>query len=70
MDTISPKATAQGRAGVCVIRIFGPRSFFNQQNAIGIAPASSWRQAAVRVGSDAEGPKSLIARWFSRLRGP
>ncbi|WP_138924638.1 tRNA uridine-5-carboxymethylaminomethyl(34) synthesis GTPase MnmE [Sulfitobacter sp. BSw21498] len=53
MDTIFAQATAQGRAGVCVIRISGPQAFLIA-NTIAL-PLPVVRQAAVRAVSDAEG---------------
>ncbi len=52
MDTIFAQATAQGRAGVCVVRISGPEAF-NIAEKIA-APLPDLRHAAVRpvVGAD------------------
>ena len=53
MDTIFAQATAQGRAGVCVIRISGPQAFFIAETIEQPLPAP--RVAAVRAISDADG---------------
>ncbi|MCF7746427.1 tRNA uridine-5-carboxymethylaminomethyl(34) synthesis GTPase MnmE [Sulfitobacter sp. M39] len=53
MDTIFAQATAQGRAGVCVIRISGPQAFFIAETIAQPLPAP--RVAAVRAISDADG---------------
>ena len=53
MDTIFAQATAQGRAGVCVIRISGPQAFFIAESIAQPLPAP--RVAAVRAVSDADG---------------
>jgi tRNA modification GTPase len=53
MDTIFAQATAQGRAGVCVIRISGPQAFFIAETIAQPLPAP--RLAAVRAISDADG---------------
>ena len=53
MDTIFAQATAQGRAGVCVIRISGPQAFFIAETIAQPLPAP--RVAAVRAITDADG---------------
>ena len=53
MDTIFAQATAQGRAGVCVIRISGPQAFFIAETIAQPLPAP--RVPAVRAISDADG---------------
>jgi tRNA modification GTPase len=53
MDTIFAQATAQGRAGVCVIRISGPQAFDIAQKIA--APLPAIRHAAVRPIIDLDG---------------
>lgn len=54
MDTIFAQATAQGRAGVCVVRISGPQAFSIAEKIA--SPLPSVRHAVVRpvTGSDGE----------------
>lgn len=53
MDTIFALATAQGRAGVSVVRISGPQAFACAQNLCGTLPLA--RQAALRPLRDDNG---------------
>lgn len=53
MDTIFAQATAQGRAGVCVVRISGPQAFVIADKIS--YPRPSVRQAAVRPIRDLDG---------------
>ena len=53
MDTIFAQATAQGRAGVCVVRISGPQAFVIAEKIA--APLPKRREAAVRQIIDADG---------------
>jgi tRNA modification GTPase len=53
MDTIFAQATAQGRAGVCVIRISGPQAFDIATKIA--APLPAIRHAAVRPIIDLDG---------------
>ncbi len=53
MDTIFAQATAQGRAGVCVVRISGPMAFSIAEKIASPLPAV--RQAVVRAITDPNG---------------
>ena len=53
MDTIFAQATAQGRAGVSVVRISGPAAFAISQEMCGALPDS--HSAGLRSLKDAEG---------------
>jgi len=53
MDTIFAQATAQGRAGVCVVRISGPMAFSIAEKIA--SPLSAVRQAVVRAITDPNG---------------
>ena len=53
MDTIFAQATAQGRAGVCIVRISGPMAFSIAEKIASPLPAV--RQAVVRAITDPNG---------------
>lgn len=53
MDTIYAQATAQGRAGVSVVRVSGPSAFETARSIAGTLPPD--HQAAVRSLRDSEG---------------
>lgn len=67
MDTIFALATAQGRAGVSVIRISGPEAFACAQELCGSLPAP--RQAGLRSLKDEDG-ELLDQALVIAFRGP